>query len=92
MYCMYPLAIIMFRIANIRITNSKMTPCTLPVCACMCTHIYMHCASLTEILSFLTQWGTTALLISAYIGSVNLVRMLLEEFDCSLDEVNTVSV
>ena len=37
------------------------------------------------------QWGNTALLRAAYGGNVNLVRMLLEEFDSSLDELNTVS-
>ena len=40
----------------------------------------------------LTQWGTTALLKAAYGGSVQLVRMLLEEFNSSLDEVDNVSV
>ena len=40
----------------------------------------------------LTQWGTTALLRAAYSGSVLLVRMLLEEFNSSLDEVDNVSV
>ena len=85
----------MFRIANIRITNSKMTPCTLPVCAHMYRHICMHTCTVLHLLKyfhFLAQLGNTALLISAYGGNVNLVRMLLEEFDCSLDEVNTVSV
>ena len=85
----------MFRIANIRITKFKMTPCTLPVCARMCTHICMHTCiglHLLKYFHFLAQWGNTALLRSAYGGSVDLVRMLLDEFDCSLDEVNTVSV
>ena len=40
----------------------------------------------------LTQWGHTALLRAAYSGSVQLVRMLLEEFNSSLDEVSNVSV
>ena len=40
----------------------------------------------------LAQWGTTALLRTAYGGNVSLVRMLTEEFDRSLDEVNEVSV
>ena len=85
----------MFRIANIRITKSKMTPCTLPVCARMYTHICMHKWTVLHLLKyfhFLAQWGDTALLSAAFGGNVNLVRMLLEEFDCSLDEMNTVSV
>ena len=40
----------------------------------------------------LAQWGTTALLRAAEGGNVSLVRMLMEEFDCLLDEVNEVSV
>ena len=40
----------------------------------------------------LAQWGTTALLGAAYSGNVSLVRMLMEEFDCSVNEVDEVSV
>ena len=40
----------------------------------------------------LAQRGNTALLIAAYGGSIELVRMLLEEFNSSLDEVSNVSV
>ena len=40
----------------------------------------------------LAQWGCTALLRAAYGGNVSLVRMLMEEFDCSLDEVGEVSM
>ena len=40
----------------------------------------------------LAQFGRTALLIASYSGSVKVVRMLLEEFNSSLDEVNHVSV
>ena len=43
-------------------------------------------------LNCLTQYGSTALLIASYSGSVKVVGMLLEEFNSSLDEVNHVSV
>ena len=42
--------------------------------------------------SFLAQLGTTALLAAAFGGSVDVVKMLLMEFNSSLDEVNDVSV
>ena len=37
------------------------------------------------------KWGNTALLRAAEGGSVPLVRMLLEEYGSSVDEVNEVS-
>ena len=40
----------------------------------------------------LAQSGDTALLLAAYDGGVQMVRMLLEGFNSSLDEVNDVSV
>ena len=40
----------------------------------------------------LTQLGSTVLLHAAAGGSVELIRMLLEDFHCSLDEVNNVSM
>ena len=43
-------------------------------------------------LTSLEQDGSTALLIAALDGSVEVVRMLLEEFNSSLDEVDNVSV
>ena len=52
------------------------------------------CQYLTVILSLNShaQRGNTALLVASYGGSVEVVRMLLEEFNSSLDEVNNVSV
>ena len=52
------------------------------------------CQYSTVVLSLncLAQDGSTALLIAAYNGSIEVVRMLLEEFNSSLDEVNNVSV
>ena len=38
------------------------------------------------------QFGNNALLMASYGGSVEVVRMLLEEFNSSLDKVNYVSV
>ena len=38
------------------------------------------------------QWGHTVFLRAAHGGSVPLVKMLLEDFDSSLDEVNDVSL
>ena len=40
----------------------------------------------------LAQWGNTVLLLAAYGGSVPLVRMLLEDYGSTLDEVTEVSV
>ena len=40
----------------------------------------------------LAQWGCTALLRAAYGGSVPVVRMLLKDYNSSLDEVDEVSV
>ena len=59
----------------------------------MSSHMYV-CQHSTVILSLnsLAQDGSTALLVAAYGGSVELVRMLLKEFNSSLDEVNNVSV
>ena len=38
------------------------------------------------------KFGNNALLMASYGGSVEVVRMLLEEFNSSLDKVNKVSV
>ena len=43
-------------------------------------------------LKCLAQPGSTALLQAAYGGSVEVMRMLLEEFNSSLDEMGNVSV
>ena len=42
--------------------------------------------------SFFAQDGNTPLLVAAAGGHVEVVRMLLNEFSSSLDEVNKVSV
>ena len=39
-----------------------------------------------------SQYGNTVLLSAAFGGSVELVRMLLDEFGSTVDEVNNVSV
>ena len=70
------------------------------VCVCMrlcvsvCARAHMHTYACTHVLTFLSlsQWGLTALLRAAYNGHAELVRMLLQEFGCSLDEVENVSV
>ena len=41
---------------------------------------------------FFVQSGNTPLLAAAFGGSVEVVRMLLKEFNSSLDEVDNVSV
>ena len=41
---------------------------------------------------FFVQIGSTPLLLAAGAGHVEVVRMLLTEFDSSLDEVNDVSM
>ena len=41
---------------------------------------------------FFIQKGNTPLLLAAYAGHVGIVRMLLNEFSSSLDEVDNVSV
>ena len=43
------------------------------------------------LLLVLVQWGYTALLRAAYGGSVHMVRMLLEDFAASLNEMAKVS-
>ena len=57
------------------------------------SHMYIRQYS-TVVLSHnsLAQDGSTALLLASYGGSVEVVRMLLKEFNSSLDEVNNVSV
>ena len=59
-----------------------------------CAHVHKHTYTYTHVLTFLSlsQWGFTALLRAAYYGHAELVRMLLQEFGCSLDEVENVSV
>ena len=56
----------------------------------VCTSV-LHCYCISS-LNSLAQNGNTALLLAAYGGSVEVVRMLLEEYNCSLVEVNNVSV
>ena len=41
---------------------------------------------------YLTQWGYTALLRAAQEGHAELVRMLLQDFDSTVDEVDQVSL
>ena len=41
---------------------------------------------------FFAQNGDTPLLLAAGVGNIELVRMLLNEFSSSVDEVNDVSV
>ena len=56
------------------------------------THIFAHVCTVILSLNFLAQLGSTALLLASLGGSVKVVRMLLEEFNSSLDEVDNVSV
>ena len=44
------------------------------------------------LISLHMQFGNNALLMASYGGSVEVVRMLLEEYNSSLDKVNNVSV
>ena len=41
---------------------------------------------------YLTQWGYTALLRAAQEGHAELVRMLLQDIDSTVDEVDQVSL
>ena len=57
------------------------------------TYIYTHLQCSNYIASnFLAQRGSNALLLAALGGSVEVVRVLIEEFDSSVDEANDVSV
>ena len=56
----------------------------------VCTSV-LHCYCISSVNS-LAQYGSTALLLAACGDSVEVVRMLLEEYNCSLVEVNNVSV
>ena len=69
--------------------HSCAIPCLFNV-VMVVSHVIRQFSSISRFV--LTQWGTTALLKAAYGGSVQLVRMLLEEFNSSLDEVSNVSV
>ena len=51
----------------------------------------MHVHNAVLIL-LLAQWGYTALLRAAVNGHAELVRMLKDDFSCSLEEVENVSV
>ena len=53
------------------------------------THMHVHNA---VHIPFLAQWGFTALLRAAYHGQAEVVRMLKDEFSCSLEEVENVSM
>ena len=58
-------------------------------------HIYgvwLSVLNFILVLPSFAQRGNTALLLAAFGGSVELVRVLLEKFHSSLDEVNNVSV
>ena len=57
------------------------------------TYVYTHlqCSNFIA-LNFLAQQGSNALLLAALGGSVEVVRVLIEEFDSSVDEANDVSV
>ena len=54
-------------------------------------HIHRHEHSRIFLLS-LAQLGYTTLLEAAYGGHPELVRMLIDEFGCSVDEEDNVSV
>ena len=69
--------------------HSCAIPCLFNV-VMVVSHVICQLSSISPFV--LTQWGNTALLRAAYSGSVQLVRMLLEEFNSSLDEVTNVSV
>ena len=51
-----------------------------------------QCSTVILSLNSLAQHGDTTLLQAAYGGSVEVMKMLLEEFNSSLDEVTNVSV
>ena len=53
--------------------------------------MYAQCILRLKHFPFFAQNSNTVLLAAAFGGSVNVVKMLLDEFDCSLDEVSTVS-
>ena len=56
-------------------------------------YLYIHLPFISVLrIFFLAQMGSTALLLAALSGSVEVVRMLIDEYGKSLDEVNNVSV
>ena len=58
-----------------------------------CMHILTQCILVYSNISPLpAQWGATALLSAAFGGSVLVGKMLLEDFNSTLDEVANVSV
>ena len=79
---------------------------TLTLCSYLCTYILPYIYIYTNNHSiyilvqgsnftasnFLAQRGSNALLLAALGGSVEVVRVLIEEFDSSVDEANNVSV
>ena len=52
----------------------------------------MYYDSAPTLLLVLAQWGNTVLLVAVSSDSVPLVKMLLEDYGSTLDEVNKVSV
>ena len=55
----------------------------------VCTHL--QCSNFIAS-NLLAQRGSNALLLAALGGSVEVVRVLTEEFDSSVDEANDVSM
>ena len=63
--------------------------------ACVCTRRHSHTQCMyvnAEHSPYFSQNGSTSLMLAAVRGHVEVVRMLVNEFSCSLDEVNNVSV
>ena len=63
----------------------------------MYSHLHIHTSTHMSVhnavpILLLTQWGCTALLRAAVNGHAELVRMLKDDFNCSLEEVDIVSV
>ena len=64
---------------------------TLPLCSYLRTYIPIQCSNFIAS-NFLAQRGSNALLLAALGGSVEVVRVLIEDFDSSVDEANDVSM
>ena len=52
----------------------------------------MYVRQYSTVVFSLAQHGDTALMYAAYSGSVEVARVLLEEFNSSLNKVNNVSM